>query len=166
MQIPRGIPGSHGGEWPVFGAISAFDAGLRGMGVVARSMSGDLLLKFWNGAGWGPFAPLHTAEFDPTDPALEYLRPPSGPPAACGGGTTRADVFVRGPRGDLLHSLWDGDLWSALQSIGKPATEAGEPIPFTAGPLACAWGKFRLYVFATGMDGKLYRAQSDGTWKR
>jgi hypothetical protein len=162
-----GIAGRNGREWPVFGAISAFDAGLRGMGVVVRSMTGDLLLKFWNGAGWGPFAPLHTTEFDPTDPALDFLRPPSGPPATCGGGSARADVFVRGPLGDLLHSFWDGNLWSALQSIGRPqAAEGGQPIPFTGGPIACAWGKFRLDVFATGADGRLYRAQGDGTWKR
>jgi hypothetical protein len=161
-----GIPSSHGREWPVFGAISAFDAGLRGMGVVARSMPGDLLLKFWNGAAWGPFAPMHTAEFDPTDPALDFLRPPSGPPAACGGGSTRADVFVRGPRGDLLHSFWNGDLWSTLQSIGRPGAEDGELIPFMAGPIACSWGRFRLDVFAVAADGKLYRAQSDGSWKR
>jgi hypothetical protein len=156
-----------GRETPVFGAISAFDAGLRGMGVVARSMSGDLLVKHWDGAAWGPFAPQQTAAFDPLDPALQFVRPPSGPPAACGGGSTRADVFVRGPRGDLLHSFWDGTLWSALQSIGRPPGADGvELVPFTAGPIACAWGKFRLDVFATAADGKLYRAQTDGTWKR
>ncbi|HZR07411.1 MAG TPA: hypothetical protein VFA79_02435 [Myxococcales bacterium] len=162
-----GIPSSHGREWPVFGAISAFDAGLRGMGVVARSMSGDLLVKLWDGAAWGPFAPLQTAAFDPLDPALQFIHPPSGPPAACGGGSTRADVFVRGPRGDLLHSFWDGTVWSALQSIGRPPAADGVGlVPFTAGPIACAWGRFRLDVFATAADGKLYRAQTDGTWKR
>jgi hypothetical protein len=161
------IAGSYGRDAPVFGSLSAFDAGLRGMGVVARSMSGDLLVKSWNGAAWGPFAPMQASEFDPLDPALQYIRPPSGPPAACGGGSTRADVFVRGPRGDLLHSFWDGNLWSALQSIGRPlAGEGGELLPFTAGLVACAWGKFRLDVFATATDGKLYRAQSDGTWGR
>lgn len=157
---------AQGRDTPVFGPISAFDAGLRGMGVVVRAMSGDLLVKSWNGAAWGPFTSMHAAEFDPLDPALEFIRPPSGPPAACGGGSTRADVFVRGPRGDLLHSFWDGNLWSALQSIGKPLAADGGLVSFTGGPVACAWGRFRLDVFATGTDGKLYRAQSDGTWKR
>lgn len=160
------IGGGHGRDAPVFGAISAFDTGLRGMGVVARSMSGDLLVKTWDGAAWAPFAPMHGEHFDPLDPALDFVRPPSGPPAACGGGSTRADVFVRGPRGDLLHSFWDGKAWSALQSIGRPPAPEGALVPFSGGPVACAWGRFRLDVFATGTDGKLYRAQSDGTWKR
>jgi hypothetical protein len=161
-----GLPASRGRDAPVFGGISAFDVGLRGMGVVARSRSGDLLVKLWDGASWRPFAPMQGSEtFDPLDPALQYLRPPSGPPAACGGGSARADVFVRGPRGDLLHSSWDGNAWSALQSIGRPLSAAGgDLIPFTAGPIACAWGRYRLDVFASASDGKLYRAQGDGTW--
>ena len=154
-----GMVSSHRREEPVFGAIAAYDAGLRGMGVVVRSMSGDLLVKRWDGGEWRPFAPLQDpGSFDPLDPANAFLRPLSGPPAACGGGSARADVFVRGPKGHLLHSRWDGSAWSALRSIGGPLSTSGDPVAFTAGPIACAWGRYRLDLFATAADGKLYRS--------
>ncbi len=161
-----GIGGMPGREGAVFGAISAFDAGLRGMGIVARGPSGDLLVKLWDGTAWRPFTPLHGFdEIDPLDPALEFIRPPSGPPAACGGGSARADVFVRGPRGYLVHSAWDGSRWSPFQALGMPTSgSAPDGVPFTAGPVACAWGRFRLDVFACAADGKLYRAHCTGTW--
>ena len=164
-QSLGGIGGQQGRENPVFGPISAYDAGLRGMGVVARAPSGELLVKAWDGAAWGPFLPLHGFdEIDPLDPALELMRPLSGPPAACGGGSARADIFVRGPTGYLLSSVWDGKRWSAIRALGSPVSTAAKPVPFTAGPIACAWGRFRLDVFACASDGKLYRAQSTGSW--
>ena len=82
---------------PVFGAISAFDAGADRMGIVARARSGDVVVKWWSGGEWRLFVPLHGPdEIDPLDPALDLMRPLAGSPAACGGGSTRADVFVRG----------------------------------------------------------------------
>jgi hypothetical protein len=65
----------------------------------------------------------------------------------------------------MLHSAWDGSRWSATQALGMPVDEAtSKGVPFTAGPIACAWGRYRLDVFACAADGKLYRAQSTGTW--
>jgi hypothetical protein len=158
-----GMPGR---DSPVFGAISAFDAGPRTMGVIARSRSGDLIVKWWTGAEWRPFVPLYGLEdIDPLDPAQELMRPLAGPPAACGGGSARADVFVRGPRGGLFYASWNGERWTPLQSLGMPrAPPEGKPVPVTGGPVACAWGRFRLDVFVCASDGKLYRASSLGDW--
>jgi len=159
--------GGPGRDSPVFGAISAFDAGLRAMGVVARGPSGDVLVKLWTTQQqWRPFTPLRGIdEIDPLDPALEWMTPLTGPPAVCGGGSSRADVFIRGPRGHLFHATWDGERWTAFESLGAPAAPDAAPIPFTAGPIACAWGKFQLDVFACAADGKLYHSRSNGTWR-
>lgn len=161
-----GLGGTPGREGPVFGTIAAFDAGLRGMGVVARDGSGDLLVKLWDGTAFRPFTPIHSLNgIDPLDPALDFIRPPSGSPSACGGGSARADLFVRGPTGYMLHSAWDGTRWSAMQALGMPvAAGTSKGVPFTAGPIACAWGRYRLDVFACATDGKLYRAHCNGTW--
>jgi hypothetical protein len=158
-----GMPGQ---DASVFGAISAFDAGAKAMGVVARSRSGDLVVKWWAGNEWRPFAPLQgPGEIDPLDPDLEMMRPLAGPPAACGGGSTRADVFVRGPRGGLYVATWHGDRWSQLQALGMPpGAQGSEPVPLTGGPVACAWGKYRLEVFVCATDGKLHRASTMGDW--
>jgi hypothetical protein len=157
--------GAVAGTGPVFGAISAFDAGLRAMGIVARG-SGDVLVKLWTAQQqWRPFAPLRGIDqIDPLDPALEWMRPLTGPPAACGGGSSRADAFVRGPRGHLFHAWWNGERWSEYQSLGMPGPAESDATPFTAGPIACAWGKYRLDVFACATDGKLYHSRSSGTW--
>jgi hypothetical protein len=45
-----------------------------------------------------------------------------------------------------------------------PRSGTGEPIPFTGFSLACAWGRWRLDVFANAADGKLYNAASNGSW--
>jgi hypothetical protein len=158
-----GMPGR---DAPVFGAISAFDAGPKRVGVVARARSGDVVVKWWTGSEWRPFVPLHGPdEIDPLDPALELMRPFAGPPAGCGGGSTRADVFVRGPRGGLLYSIWNGERWGELQSLGMPRGAPGsEPIPVTGGQVACAWTRYRLDVFVCATDGKLYRASTMGDW--
>jgi hypothetical protein len=141
-----------------FGAISAFNAGARRMGVVARAKSGYLHVKWWDGTIWAPFTPLHSPEqVDPLDPALASTSPLSSPPAACGGGRARADVFARGPRGDLLHSFWNGRDWSAFESLGMAPGE----VSFSGAAAACTWGKYRLDVFACAADGKLYNA----TWR-
>ena len=144
---------------PVYGAIAAFAAGVRSMGVVARDGAvGELLIKWWNSGKWGDFEPLPASPLDPLDPALSYLSPLSGPPAVCGGGAARADVFVRGPHGDLLHTFWDGRRWSTFESLGTPG------VPFTAAAPACIWGRYRMDVFACAADGKLYNAWWDGNW--
>src|SRR5712691_56816 len=139
---------------PAFGAISAFNAGARRMGVVARAKSADIHVKWWDGTRWAPFAPLRPAQVDPLDPALACTSPLSSPPAACGGGRARADVFARGPRGDLLRSFWNGRDWSAFESLGMAPAE----VPFSGAAAACTWGKYRLDVFTCAADGKLYNA--------
>jgi hypothetical protein len=155
-----------GNDAAVFGAISAFEAGPKSMGVVARARSGDLVAKWWTAGEWRPFAPLYGPdEIDPLDPALELMRPLAGPPAACGGGTTRADVFVRGPRGGLFYAIWNGERWSQLQSLGMPRSGPdSKAVPLTGGSVACAWSRYRLDVFACATDGKLYRASTLGDW--
>ncbi len=154
------------GPTPLAGQVSACNCGDRRMGVFARGPAGDLLLKWWNGSGWSPFSSLGSPqERDTVYPAVQRAAPIASAPVACGGGTTRLDVFVRGPRGDLLHSRWDGKEWKVFESLGGPRSPAtGARILFTGASLACAWEKFRLDVFARGADGKLYTASSYGSW--
>ena len=151
---------------PLSGPVSACNCGDRRMGVFARGPAGELLLKWWNGSGWSPFASLGSPqEPDGLYPAVRRAVPLSSAPVACGGGTTRLDVFARGPRGDLLHSFWDGKEWNTFTSLGMPRSPAtGARIPFTGISLACAWEKYRLHVLARAADGKLYAASSNGSW--
>lgn len=159
-------PGAVGGEVPVAGSISVCNCGGKAMGVFARGASSDLLLKWWNGQRWTPFSSLGSPEDrDPSYPAVTRAVPLAGPPAACGGGSARLDVFARGPGGDLLHKWWDGKTWSAFESRGMPhSASSSKRIPFTGPSLACVWGKYRLDVFARAADGKLYNASWDGKW--
>jgi len=46
-----------------------------------------------------------------------------------------------------------------------PGSASGKAIPFTGPSLACAWGRWRLDVFALAADGKLYNASSTGSWR-
>jgi hypothetical protein len=141
------------------GAIHAFAAGARSMAVVVRDGgASELLIKWWKAGNWGDFEPMLAMHQDPLDPALRYFSPLTGPAVGCGGGSARADVFVRGPRGDLLHTFWNGREWSSFESLGMPGA------PFTAAAPACVWGRYRLDVFASAADGKLYNAWWDGTW--
>jgi hypothetical protein len=150
---------------PVFGAIAAFDAGTRTMGVVARGPSDDVVVKLWTRQEWTPFErPRLAPDADPLDPALQWTAPLTGPIAACGGGSARADLFARGPHGEVLHRSWNGETWTMFQLLGMPLGAKGERIAFTAGPIACAWGRFRLDVFACAVDGRLYHAQCAGDW--
>jgi hypothetical protein len=151
---------------PIAGSVSACNCGDRRMGVFARGPAGDLLLKWWNGSDWSPFASLGSPqECDEVYPAARRAVPISSAPAGCGGGTTRLDVFARGPRGDLLHRRWDGKEWNFFESLGMPRSRTtGARIPFTGMSLACAWEKYRLDVFARAADGKLYAASSYGSW--
>lgn len=161
-----GIDLSNTSPGPISGQVSACNCGGRRMGVFARGPAGDLLLKWWNGSAWSPFASLGSPqEADCVYPAVRRAAPISSAPAACGGGTTRLDVFARGPRGDLLHTWWDGQEWNLFESLGMPRSPStGALIPFTGISLACAWQKFRLDVFARAADGKLYSASSNGSW--
>ena len=148
---------------PVLPPISATACGIRSIAITARGARGDLLVKWWDGTKWSPFASLGLAtEPDQLYPAAQVPVPLSGPPVCAGGGSTRLDVFARGQRGDLLHKWWDGKDWTAFESVGCPATAEGALIPFTSASLACAWGKFQLDVFARATDGKLYAATWSG----
>jgi hypothetical protein len=151
---------------PVRGPISACGCGVRAMAIAARGALGDLLIKWWDGAKWTPFASLGFATApDPVYPAVDFSVPIASAPVACGGGSTRLDVFARGQAGDLLHKWWDGKDWSPFESLGLPRSGAdGAPTAFTGVSLACVWGKFQLDVFARAADGKLYNASSKGTW--
>jgi hypothetical protein len=97
---PEGGLDGRGGDLPIAGAISAAACGRRRMSIFARSTSGELLIKAWNGSGWSPFAPVRAPEeLDPMYPTLQGLVPLSSAPVAGGGGTSRLDVFARGPTG-------------------------------------------------------------------
>ena len=147
----------------IFPAISVTSCGVRSIAIAARGARGDLLIKWWDGAKWSPFASLgFGAEPDQLYPAAQVPAPLSGPPVCAGGGSTRLDVFARGQRGDLLHRSWNGKDWTRFESVGCPATAQGGLIPLTSASVACAWEKFQLDVFARASDGKLYAASWNG----
>jgi len=90
-------------------------------------------------------------------------------PAVAACGERSISLFMRGPRGDLLHRRRDGDSWGELRSLGLPlARVPGSQVPVPVeGPLAaCSTGpgEIHLHVFARGADGKLYAACSHGSW--
>jgi hypothetical protein len=164
LQSLRGIPWRGGRELPISGAISAAACGSRSMGVFARGSHGELLVKWWDGVSWSPFASVTAPdETDPINELIEIPMPLASAPAACGGGAGRLDVFARSPGGDLLHRWWNGSSWTRFESLGMPRSGSA-PIPFTGISLACTWGKWRLDVFARGVDGRLYAASSNGSW--
>src|SRR5258708_6917449 len=154
---PRGSAGSKRrcrSIGPFRRAPPAAACGRRWMSSFARSTSGELLIKKWNGSDWSPFAPVRAPEeLDPMYPTLHGLVPLSSAPVAGGGGTSRLDVFARGPAGDLLHRWWNGETWTRFESLGMP----GEPpVPLSGGALRPAAGEWRLDVLARAIDGKLY----------
>ena len=125
------------GGAPVVPPISVTACGVRSMAVATRGPRGDLLVKWWDGTKWSPFASLGLgAEPDQLYPAVKVPVPLSGPPVCAGGGSTRLDVFARGQRGDLLHKWWNGKDWTAFESVGCPATPQGALIPFTSASVA------------------------------
>jgi Repeat of unknown function (DUF346) len=151
-------------EEPLVGSVSATSCG-RAIAVAARGVPGDLIVKWWNGSSWTPFASLGMPqEPDPIYPAVPCPIPLAGTVVACGGGSRRLDVFARGQRGDLLHRWWDGKNWTGFESLGSPRSALDrERIAFTAGSVACAWSRFQLDVFARGADGKLYSLTWSGS---
>ncbi len=165
LESLGGLAPGRGADLSVRGGISAAACGGSAMAVFARGAAGELLVKWWNAGVWAPFVPVQAPEEQ--DPALRFIEVPlplTSAPAACGGGRTRLDVFARGPAGDLLHRFWNGTSWRRAESLGMPRSGTGEPIPFTGFSLACAWGRWRLDVFANAADGKLYNASSNGSW--
>ena len=149
---------------PVLPPISVAACGVRSIAIATRGAGGDLLVKWWDGTSWSPFASLGLAtEPDQLYPAAQVPVPLSGPPISTGGGSTRLDVFARGHRGVLLHKWWNGKDWTRFESVGCPASAQGTLIPFTSASIACAWGKFQLDLFARASDGKLYAATWSGS---
>jgi hypothetical protein len=149
---------------PLVGPISACNCGDRKLVVLTRGPEGDLLVKWWDGATWGPFQSLGTPEEDDIFyPGNPRPVPLSGAPVACGGGSARLDVFARGAGGDLVHRSWNGSAWANFESLWMPlAADPPAPVPFTGTSVACAWGRYRLDVFAVASDGKLYNLSWNG----
>jgi hypothetical protein len=153
-----------GVDYPVLPPISATACGARSIAIVSRGARGDLLVKWWNGAAWTPFASVGFAgEPDSLYPAVEVPVPLSSAPVCAGGGSTRLDVFARGARGDLLHKWWNGKDWTGFESIGTPFSPEGALIPFSNTSIACVWERFQLDVFARAADGKLYTGTCGGS---
>ena len=75
----------------------------------------------------------------------------SSPSVAEVRGSTRRDVFVLGPDGDILWSSRPGSTWGAWTSIGKPS------VGVVGAPAAVSWSVGRLDVFVRGGDDKLWQ---------
>lgn len=152
---------------PLSGPPAVCGCGPTRMGVFIRGPRGDLLLDWWDGTSWSAFTSLGMPEVeDALYPAVNVAAPLTGPPAACSWGPGRMDVFIRGPRGELLHKYWNGTDWSRYEPLGMPIRRGDQPqgIPFTGAVAACTWGENRLDVFGRALDGNLYHAWWDRTW--
>ena len=153
---------------PLSAGLGACSCGNKRLAVFARGISGDLLLKFWDGKAWSAFTSLGSPQQpDAIYPAVTVPVPLTGPPAACSWGANRIDVFARGAHGELLHRSWDGKDWSSFDSLWMPQAGTGSDarsIPFTGMVSACTWGEARLDVFARAADGNIYHAWWDGSW--
>ena len=153
-----GIDTAQGRIEPVASAIAACACGPRAMGVLTRGPGGDVLLKWWNGTRWSGFESLGAPqEPDATYPAVQRAVRLASAPIGCGLPAPRLDVFARGPRGDLLHTWWEGTGWSGFRSLGWPSSaHTGARIPLTGISMTCAWAEDRLHVLARGADGNLH----------
>lgn len=79
----------------------------------------------------------------------------SGPDASSWG-SSRLDVFVRGPNNNLYHKFWDGTTWSAYENLGGT---------LTSDPAAVSWGANRIDVFVRGPDNALWhKSYNAGVW--
>ncbi|MFN2200249.1 MAG: hypothetical protein ACK2UO_03530 [Caldilineaceae bacterium] len=154
---------------PSLPIITACANGNQRVAVFLTATVGALLFKWWDGRVWSDFVSLGMPEVhDEGYPAVTAASRLTGAPAACSWGPSRLDVFARGPRGELLHKAWDGRNWSSFLSLWMPVEiENGceRSVPLTGAVTACSWGKNRVDVFATALNGKLYHAWWDGRWK-
>ena len=147
---------------PLIEPVAACGCGSAGIAVLLRGPQGDLLLKWWDGAGWSDYASLGWPEApDPGYPAVRVPAPLTGVPAACSWGPNRMDVFARGGGGDLVHTCWDGEAWSGFESLGLPVS-SGMVVPFVGTPTACSTGSGAIDVVARAIDGRLYHASWEG----
>ena len=64
-------------------------------------------------------------------------------------------MFARGPYGDLVHTWWDGSVWSEFNSLGMPFAD-GHMIPVTGVVTACSAEVNSCDVVVGAMDGRLY----------
>jgi hypothetical protein len=129
----------------------------------ARSPEGDLLHMAGVGGEWGAFECLGAPAV--VSGGLAIPMGLASPPAACGWGPDRLDVFAVGPDGDLLHTSCNGGDWSEFASLGAPPLgTAGTPqaVPLSGPVAACRCGKDRIAVTVRGARGDLILKWWDG----
>jgi hypothetical protein len=150
------VGGKHPQSVPVQGGPAACRCEGGEMAVFLVAQSGVLLFKWWDGMVWSDFASLGSPQIRPAHyPAVTAAVPLTGPPAACSPGGRRLDVFARGPRGELMHKQWNGEIWGSFESLGMPPSGNGrQPLSGTYSVLCSAPG--RIDVFASGTDGVLW----------
>jgi hypothetical protein len=69
-------------------------------------------------------------------------------PAVVSWGLSRLDVFGISSRdGGVRHAWFDGQNWSAWESLGGTSTSS---------PAACSWGPGHLDIFVRGENGSLF----------
>ena len=76
-------------------------------------------------------------------------------PAVTSWGTSRLDLFARGPDNSLLHRWWTGGGWSGWESLGGVLASA---------PAAVSWGPGRIDVFVRGTDDAVWHKWYAGGW--
>jgi hypothetical protein len=114
--------------------------------VFARSSSGSLVHRAWNGANWSAWEDLGGTVKAGSDPVTVSW------------GINRLDVLVRGSDDALRHKWWDGNSWSEWESLATG---------LSAGPAAAyrdtGGGQKWLDVFILDEKNGLLRRTFDGT---
>ena len=165
--LPLGIPvansngllGAVPADWP----LAACSADADRIDLFARSPDGELLHMTGTGRQWGTFESLGAPARVTRDIAIPLGL--AGPPAACSRGPGRISVFVAGESGELLHTFWNGETWSAFESLGLPTVQVGgaqQPVPLFGPLTACSCANDRIGVFLRGPLGDLVLKWWDG----
>ena len=126
--------------------------------------------KWWNGK-WRPSAPS-------AGPWERFEGFAKSAPAVTSWGNGRIDLFVTGRDCAIYHKWYHGK-WNPSPP-SKAKWERFEPPPggVVHGPAVASWGKGRLDLFVTGVDGAIYHkwfikgrgwlpsSQGDSKWER
>jgi hypothetical protein len=130
----------------------------------ARTPTGELCYREWNGRMWGE---LHSLGIPVAhDRESGSMLPLDWPLTGCSSDAARVDLFARSSDGDLLQMTAHGEKWGAFERLGAPATTIGGiavPLGLVTAPAACSGGPDRIDVFAVARTGELLHTEWDGS---
>ena len=143
---------------------AAVATGERRLLLVVRGPAGELMCRQREGAAWSELRTLapSIARADSSGATI----PVEWPVNACGTADGRVHLLARGPEGELVHGVLNGEEWSGFELVGTPTIESGSvsvPMGLTSAPVACSRERGHMDVFAVGGTGDLVHAEFDGT---